>query len=174
MEWKDRSAYLLLKTQPGHSEKVWRSLQNWRQGIGAWVVTGPWDVMAWVDSNSWNEVYELVASLRRNHAISATSSHWVHEGWKNAGWWWEWPSGAWVLWRDSALNGHGKKSLQWKWATSSASIPGDWDWITWVGGKDWSQVWTNVMEFQKSGWQTETLVPVRSWWNKKWSKEWWG
>lgn len=163
-----------MKAKPGMAEKVWKSFQQCDEAIGAWVVTGDWDVIAWVDAYSWDGVYDLVAKMRKENWIESSSSHWVHHGHKNGSWWWDWPAGAWVLWRDNKLNGSWKKTTNWKWAVSSASVPGDWDWVTWVGGKNWNEVWNHVLDFQKPGWQTTTLVPVRSWWNKSWAKNWWG
>ena len=136
MEWKNRSAYLLAKTEPGQAQKVWKSVQSWPETIGASIVTGGWDVVVWTDAYSWDEVYDLAAKLRSAGGVTASSSHWVHQGFKNGSWWWDWPAGAWVFWRDSKLNGSVKKIENWKWAVSSASIPGDWDWLTWVGGKN--------------------------------------
>ena len=173
MQWNDRSVFLMAKTDSGESQRIWNSVQSWPQTIGSWVVTGDWDVAAWVDAGSWDQMYDLAAKLRHTKGVVASSSHWVHKGWKNSGWWWDYPAGAWVWWRDQHLNGAWKTTQKWKWAVSSVSVPGDWDWVTWVGGKNWDDAWKNVLEFQRPGWSTMTMVPVKSWWNKSWSKRWW-
>lgn len=172
MEWHNRSVYVFAKTETGSAEKVWKNVQNWKETIGSWVVTGDWDVVAWFDAYSWDDAYQLATKLRKEKGVTASSSHWVNKGWKNGSWWWDYPQGVWVLWRDYNLNGNWKKTTNWKWAVSSASIPGDWDWLSWVGGKNWDETWNNLMTFQKAGWETKTMVPVRSWWNKKWTKSW--
>ncbi|MFC1522518.1 Lrp/AsnC ligand binding domain-containing protein [Elusimicrobiota bacterium] len=172
MDWKNRSAYLMVKTQPGQAENVWKKTQEWPTAIGSWVVTGDWDVIVWVDAKNTSDVYTKAAKLRKMSGVTASSSHYVYEGHKNASWWWDWPCGAWVLWRGKDLNGTWKKTKNWDWAVSSASVPGDWDWITYVGGWNWNDVCQNQVKFQKLGWQTKTLVPMRTWWNTKWAKLW--
>lgn len=173
MEWNNRSAYLLVKTEPGWAQKVWQKTQSWKPAIGSWIVTGDWDVMVWVDALNWDEVYQWASALRHEKGTLASSSHWVHQGWKNGHWWWQDPAGAWVWWRSHNLNGDWKKAKTWKWAVSTVSTPGDWDGVTWVGGKNWNEVWDRIMDVQKPGWETKTVIPVRSWWNKNWQKNWW-
>ena len=73
----------------------------------------------------------------------------------------------------SRLNGEIKDTKKWKWAGSVASVPGEWDYLAWVGGDNWDQVWKGVEGMNEKGWRTETLVPIKSWWNKSWKKEWW-
>lgn len=80
---------------------------------------------------------------------------------------------AWVFLRAKGLNGEMKKLSRRPWAASVASVPGDWDYLLWAGGKDWEQVWSNVSSLSKSGWDTETVVPLKTWWNKKWQRASW-
>lgn len=174
MEWNKRSAYLMVKAEPGWAEKVWKETQKWEGTIGSWIVTGEWDVLVWVDARSWDEVYGWASKLRSQKGVAATSSHWVHQGWKNGLWWWEKPAGAWVLWRNKNITQWPKQTKKWHWVISSASVPGDWDCFSWIAGNNWNEVWNHVWEFNKAGWETQTLVPVRSWWNKTWKKNWWG
>ena len=172
-EWHKRSAYLLVQADRGAAEKVWKRVTGWKESIGAWMVTGDWDMVIWVDALSWEDVYEKVVEIRSMKGVKATSSHFVYKGIKNGKWWWEWPAGSWVFVRSPHLNGEIKDISKWKWATSAASIPGDWDYIVWAGGKKWEDVWSHVWEMNKAGWHTQTVVPIRSWWNKNWKNWWW-
>lgn len=172
-EWNERSAYLLVKTDWKTGEKLWKKAQKWDESIGAWLVTGSWDLIVWLDAYSWDETYRRVVDVRKMKGVEATSTHFVYKGMKNGRWWWEWPTGAWVSMRSPHLNGEMKGLKKWKWASSITSIPGDWDYLVWAGGKNWNETWKNVGEMNKQGWRTETHVPVKTWWNKSWKRKWW-
>ncbi|MFA6029126.1 MAG: Lrp/AsnC ligand binding domain-containing protein [Elusimicrobiota bacterium] len=173
-EWNQRSAYLFVKSDWKAGEAVWKKVQAWPETIGAWMVTGNWGVIVWIDAHTWEDLYDKVVEIRAMKGVSATSTHLVYKGTKDAKWWWEWPAGAWVLLRSPHLNGEMRSISKWNWATSVASIPGDWDYLMWNGAKDWDKVWSNVAEMNRVGWQTETLVPIKAWWNKTWKNAWWG
>lgn len=173
-DWSKRSAYVMVKADGNAGEKIWKQAQKWPDAIGAWMVTGSWDILLWVDATSWEDVYDKVVWLRKQGGVKATSSHFVYKGTKNGKWWWQWPAGSWVFVRSKHLNGELKDLQRWSWASSAASIPGDWDYLVWAGGKTWNDVWNHVWDFNKAGWHTQTLVPIRSWWNRSWKSRWWG
>jgi len=172
-DWSKRSAYLLVQTDWGAGEKLFKDVQKWDDAIGAWMVTGPWDLMIWVDAKNWEDLYKKAVWLRNQKGVKATSSHFVYKGMKNDKWWWDWAAGAWVMVRSPHLNGEINQLSKWNWATSAASIPGDWDYVAWIGGKKWEEVWDHIGEMNKNGWHTQTLVPLKSWWNKAWKDSWW-
>lgn len=172
-DWSKRSAYLLVQADWKTCEKLWKEVQGWEQTIGAWIVTGSWDLVVWVDAKNLDELYEKVVWIRGHKGVTATSSHFVYKGTKNDKWWWDWRFGNWVFVRSPHLNGEIKDIRKLSWAASAASIPGDWDYLVWVGGKSWEQVWGHVGDLNKGGWHTQTLVPVKSWWNKRWKESWW-
>jgi hypothetical protein len=172
-EWSERSAYLFVKADREVAEKLWTGVQKWDAAIGSWMVTGPWDMLIWVDAANWEDLYRKVQWIRSQKGVKATSSHMVYKGAKNGKWWWEWPAGAWTLVRTPQLNGEIREIEKWPWAVSAASIPGDWDYLVWAGAKKWDDLWGHIWDLNKSGWHTETLIPIRSWWNKSWQKRWW-
>lgn len=172
-QWSQRSAYLMIKADWAAGEKLWKEAQKWDETIGAWLLTGDWDLMVWVDAKSWEDLYEKVVWIRAQKGVSATSTHFVYKGTKNGKWWWEWAVGNWVWVRSPHLNGELKDVQKHKQAVSAASVPGDWDYLVWMGGRKWEDVWQNVGDLNKGGWQTQTLVPIKSWWNKSWKKNWW-
>jgi len=173
MDWKNRSAYVFIKAGKGRAHDVWQRFRNWENVIGAWVVTGDWDVIVWFDAQDWDTVHRRVAEIKSWGEVEHTSSHMVYTGFKNDNWWWEKPVGTWVLLREGRLDETSEKIRRWNWATSGASIPGDWDYITWVAGENWDEVWNHVMEMKAESLQTSTYVPIKSWWNQNWKTNWW-
>ena len=172
-EWNQRSAYLMVKADWHTAETVWKKVQSWPETLGAWMVTGNWGLVVWIDAAAWEDLYDKVVEIRGMKGVTATSTHFVYKGMKNGKWWWEWPVGAWVYLRSPHLNGEMKGLTKWHGVTSVASIPGDWDYLMWSGGSSWEKVWAEVSDLNKNGWATETMVPMRSWWNKAWKKDWW-
>ena len=77
------------------------------------------------------------------------------------------------LLRENKLGEVLEKMHNWDWTVSGASIPGDWDYMTWVGGKNWDEVWKHLVQIKKEKWETTTQVPIKSWWNEKWKEQWW-
>jgi len=173
MEWKNRSAYVFIKTTKGKADFVWKQFQNWDNVIGTWIVTGDWDVIVWFDAQDWETVHNCVSTIKEWKEVEQTSSHMVYNGHKNDNWWWEKPAGAWVLMRENKLHETQTKIQKWNWMTSGASIPGDWDYISWVGGKNWDEVWSHLFEIKKEKVQTTTHIPIKSWWKESWKDNWW-
>jgi len=173
MDWKNRSAYVFIKTVKGKSNEVWKQFHNWDNVIGTWIVDGEWDVIVWFDATDWDIIRSCVETIKGWKEVEHTSSHMVYNGWKNGGWWWEQPAGAWVLLRENKLGEVLEKMHNWDWTVSGASIPGDWDYMTWVGGKNWDEVWKHLVQIKKEKWETTTQVPIKSWWNEKWKEQWW-
>jgi len=172
-EWEKRSAYLMVQSDWKGCERAWKLAKSWPEAIGVWKVTGNWGLVVWVDARSIDDVYDKACALRGLPGVTGTSTHFVHKGTKNGKWWWDWKAGAWAWLRSPHLNGEIKDTKKWKWAGSVASVPGEWDYLAWVGGDNWDQVWKGVEGMNEKGWRTETLVPIKSWWNKSWKKEWW-
>jgi hypothetical protein len=173
MEWRNRSAYVFIKTHQGKTVDIWKKFHTWDNVIGTWIVTGDWDVIVWFDAHSWDDIHNCIAEIKKWEGVEWTSSHMVYHGFKNGGWWWEKPAGTWVMAREHQLEETAHKLKNWDWTTSGASIPGDWDYITWIAGENWDDVWNHVTEFNSQNWETSTLVPVRSWWNQNWKDKWW-
>ena len=173
MNWKNRSAYVFIKTVKGKANDVWKQFQSWDNVIGTWIVTGEWDVIVWFDAQDWDTVHRCVSTIKGWKDVEQTSSHMVYNGNKNDTWWWEKPAGAWVLTREENFNETQEKMKKWDWMTSGASIPGEWDCISWVGGKNWDEVWNHLAEMKKGKWQTTTHVPIKSWWKESWKDNWW-
>ncbi len=172
-QWSKRSAYLTVQADWKGGQRAWKLAKSWPETIGAWMVSGNWGVVIWIDGRSWDDVYEKACALRALSGVSATSTHFVYKGMKNGCWWWEQKAGAWAWLRSPRLNGEIKDVSRWKWATSVASVPGDWDYLAWLGGSSWNEVWSGVESMNQAGWRTETMVPMKSWWNKSWKKDWW-
>jgi len=173
MDWRNRSAYVFIKTCKGKTQEIWKRFQTWDNVIGTWIVTGECDIIVWFDATNWDDIHNCVAEIKKWDGIEWTSSHMVYNGYKNNHWWWEKPAGAWVLSREHKLDETGDKAKNWNWITSGASIPGDWDYISWVEGENWDDVWNHLDEYNTNNWETRTHIPVKSWWNQAWKDKWW-
>lgn len=173
MDWKTRSAYVFIKTKDGKASDIWQRFQSWENVIGTWIVAGEWDVIVWFDAQDWDTIHRCVSEMKNWDEVEYTSSHWVYNGFKRDNWWWEKPAGAWVLFRENKLNETSDKIKKWNWATSGASIPGDWDYIAWIEGDSWDDVWHHLVDIKRENWQTLPYVPIKSWWNQTWKDKWW-
>jgi DNA-binding Lrp family transcriptional regulator len=173
MDWKDRSAYAFIKTKEGKAHDVWQRLHTWKNMIGTWIVTGEYDVIAWYDAQDWNTIHDCVATIKEWDEVEHTTTHLVHQGYKKGGWWWEKPVGAWMLLKENKLDETTYALKNWQWITSGASIPGDWDYMAWIEGERWDDVWSHLMEAKAQHWRTSALIPIKSWWNHNWEYNWW-
>jgi len=172
MEWKNRTAYAFIKTKNGNAHTVWERLQTWDNMIGAWIVTGEYDVVAWFDAKDWDTIHDCVATIKSWHEVEDTNTHMVHNGFKTQGWWWDQPVGAWMLLKESTLDDTTNNMPNWNWVTSGASIPGEWDYMAWVEGNNWDDIWNHLNEMKSTQWRTQALIPIKSWWNKSWKENW--
>jgi hypothetical protein len=174
MDWEKRSAYVFIRCAKGKVETIWKKIQTWSHAIGSWIVSGEWDIITWLDAQSWDDVYKWTSEIRSWEGVEYTSSHLVYRGYKNGGWWWKKPAGTWTLIRGGKMDGDFDKLKSWNWITSAVSIPGNWDYLLWLEGDSWNEVWEHVMTLcTQEHWDTLTHVPVKSWWNDSWEHKWW-
>ena len=171
-EWSNRSAYVLVRGEAGGVETVWKACRRWKETIGVSTVVGSWDLIVWLDVSAMDDLYKRVTWIRGRKGVDATSSHFVFKGMKNSKNWWEWPAGSWVLLKAPGLDVDVEKLAGHNWTSSVASLPGDWDFLMWAGGKSWEKVWSNISSLNQPGWTTETMVPVKSWWNRRNTEAW--
>jgi hypothetical protein len=171
-EWNNRSAYVLIRGDSAAVETTWKACRRWKETIGASMVSGSWDLLVWLDVSTMDDLYKRVAWIRGRKGVESTSSHFVFKGMKNSKDWWEWPAGSWVFLRAPRLDADVEKLARRSWASSVASLPGDWDYLMWAGGKSWEKVWSNIRTLNQSGWKTETAVPLKSWWNRRNKQAW--
>lgn len=173
LEWKDRSAYAFIKTTKGNAHQVWERLKTWDTMIGAWIITGEYDVVAWFDAEDWDTIHDCVATIKAWPEVEDTNTHMVHNGFKTERWWWDHPVGAWILLKEKTLDEATKAISNWDWVTSGASIPGNWDYMAWVEGNNWDDIWNHLYEMKSTQWRTSALIPIKSWWNTAWKENWW-
>jgi len=173
LDWKNRTAYVFIKTNKSKAQEVWQRFQKWDNVIGTWVVAGEWDVIVWFDAQDMDTVHRCVNTIKEWNEVENTSSHMVYNGFKKDWWWWEKPAGAWILLRENKLDEADTVLKNWDWTTSGASIPGEWDYLAWIGGQNWDEVWNHILEIKNKDWQTYSCVPIKSWWNENWKENWW-
>ena len=173
MYWKNRSAYAFIKTRQGTAEHVWHRFQSWDNIIGAWVVTGEYDVIAWFDAKDWDTIHDCIATIKQWDEVENTKTHMVHNGYKNQNWWWNKPTGAWVMFKENTLDETSQYVPKWDWITSGASIPGDWDYMAWIQADNWDELWHHLMETKQSNYKTTAVLPLKTYWNTAWEQNWW-
>ena len=174
MDWKNRSAYVFVKATKGKAHDVWQRFQTWDNMIGTWIIDGDYDVIAWFDATDWDTVHKCVTEIKNWNEVEYTKSHMVYDGFKHDNWWWwEKPAGTWVTFRENKHHETPEKIRKWNWMTNGASIPGEWDYISWVSGENWDEVWNHLFELKKENWETYNYVPIKTWWNQNWKNNWW-
>ena len=78
MDWKNRSAYVFIKTSKGKANNVWQRFHEWENVIGTWIVSGDWDVIVWFDAEDLENVHRCVATIKDWNEVEHTSSHMVY------------------------------------------------------------------------------------------------
>jgi hypothetical protein len=165
MNWEKKTACMAIKIDAAHASEVWQKLQSWSPALGAWETTGDWDYLVWLDVADIDTLHNWAMEVRGWSGVSHTASHLVWKGAKNGKGWWEEPASAWVWGRWEGAENE-KDPVEEGWATGAFSIPGDWDSLFWVQGKDWDELWSNTRNLRQQGWATSIQVPMRSWWNQ--------
>jgi len=173
LNWKDRTAYTFIKTKQGTAQQVWQRFHTWENMIGAFIVAGEYDIVAWYDAKDWDTVHDCVATIKQWDEVEDTTTQMVHNGYKTGKWWWDKPVGAWMLLKENHLDETTHAISQWDWVTSGASLPGDWDYMAWVEGENWDDLWNHFLEMKSGQWRTSALIPIKSYWNQNWKENWW-
>ena len=171
MDWKEKTACIAIKAEAAQASQLWERLQSWKPALGAWETTGNWDYLTWIEAANLEELHRWAMELRGWPGVGHTSSHQVWAGSKNGKSWWDDQAGVWVWGRWNGKSGSSDPVKQ-GWATSSFSLPGEWDSLFWVQAPDWDQVWKKTWSLRQDGWETSTQVPMRRWWNQAKLKNW--
>ncbi len=171
MQLKNRTGYIFLRTNGSSTKKVWEHLKTLDFVIGAWVVTGDYDVITWVNAKNEDDLYRYATTLRHIAGVELTNSHLAHAGdvrdWKS----FEGQHGAWVRVRADKIETTAASLKEMSYVGGWAEIPGDYDYLVWTQGKDLRETTENVMRMtEHAGWRTYTHVPVWAYLNKDMQK----
>jgi hypothetical protein len=166
MEFRIRTGYIFLKTIMGHTKKVFEQIATMEWVIGAWAVTGEYDVITWVNAQTDEELYQYVNTLRRWEGVEFTNSHFVFNGqiidWdslKN-------PNGAWVRLRANSMENIPAHLTEYPFIGSWANIPGDYDFLIWTHGATTRETLEQVLRFTENrNFKTFTHIPVYTYLN---------
>lgn len=172
MEWKRRSAYVLIKTRPGQGENVYNRLKEWDQTIGTFMIHWPYDVMVWFDAENIEETHHYVAEIRSWKEVDWTSTQQVFQGYKSDGWFWEKPAGTWIKIRSNNMYATYDDLKNYDWISTYASVPGDWDCFAYVYGSAMEEVFKYMGELKQKGYEIECFTPYNSYWNEAWKTRW--
>ncbi|MHC4941676.1 MAG: hypothetical protein ACYTG7_01510 [Planctomycetota bacterium] len=172
MEWKRRSAYVLIKARPGMAEQVFNKLKDWDHTIGTFMTHWPWDLMVWFDAENIEETHKWVAEIRDWSEVEWTSTQHVFLGYKRDYWFWERPAGAWVKIRSKNMYETYEDLKNYEWMCTFSSVPGDWDCIGYLCGDSWEEIFGWLGDLKNRGYELECYTPYRTWWNRAWENKW--
>lgn len=172
MEWEKRSAFVFIKTRPGTAEEVNGRLKKWQQTIGTFMIHSPWDIMVWLDSGDLEETHRLVSEIRDWIEVERTSTSHAFMGFKRDYWFWERPTCAWIRLRSRAMHETYEDLKKRDWMCIFASIPGEWDFIGLIAGKNWEEIFGWIGDLKASGYEVESYTQYRWWWNRSWKNNW--
>jgi hypothetical protein len=166
MEYQNRTAYITIKTERGTTRKVFEALQNHDWVIGAWIVSGTNDVMAWTNARSQEETYTYANSIRTIPGVNYTHSHFVHGGYVNNMDEMKNPTGVWVWIRATDMNSALANIKKYPTVANWACMPGEYDYLAYMTGKNMNETLDNILNMsEQNNWQTYTEVPVKSYFN---------
>ena len=172
MEWKNRSAYVFIKTYPGKAEQVYKKITDWENTIGVVMTTGDYDMIAWIDTEGIGDAYQWITQVRCWPEVERTSTHQTYYGYRNDRPFWDMPAYAWFKFRCPDF----QSTYDWCKTNDNvafaACIPGDYDYIGMCYGKNYNEVYDYMAEFKAKGYEVEYYAPLKCWWNQKYEQKW--
>ncbi len=161
MEYNKRTGYIFLKTITGNTKNIFDQIAKTDWAIGAWAVTGEYDIIAWVNAKNEEDLYSFANTLRTWEGVEFTNSHYVYNGFVE-----NWDSldsenGAWVR-----LRGHHQDNIpahlkDYDFIGGWANITGDYDFLVWTHGDTTRATLENVLRMTENrNWRTFTHIPV--------------
>lgn len=172
MEWEKRSAYVFIKTYPGKAENVYSMIKEWQNTIGVFMTTGPWDVIAWIDTKDIDEAYKWISKVRYWPEVERTSTNQTYYGYRNEREFWEMQAWAWVKIRSTDIYSTYEELKNYDWVAFTSSIPGDWDCVSMFYGENYTDIYNYVMEIKNKGYEIEYYAPLKAYWNVDYKQKW--
>jgi hypothetical protein len=171
MEFNKKTAYVYIKTQAGQAKQVYEQFRKQDWVIGAWAVTGEYDIIAWVNARNDDDVYTYANTMKGWAGIDYTTSYFVHNGYFHDYNKIDDPNGVWVRLRTEHMQealGHFKEH---DYIRSWANLPGEYDFLLYVTGDSTRVALENVMRLTENHkWRTQTYVPVYHYLNANYAK----
>ena len=88
MEWEGRTACVFVRAYPGKADVVYDKIKSWEGTIGLFMTTGPYDIIAWIDSRDIDESYKVFnqSYYGDGHKVAQQDSHPLCGRFPTAGW----------------------------------------------------------------------------------------
>jgi hypothetical protein len=168
MEFTKKTGYIFIKTATSTTKHIFDTLKTNDWVIGAWVVTGDYDIIAWVNAKNEDDLFTYAQTVRHYAGVEYTNSHYVYNGYVQNFETFTNPNGAWVRVRGlDHLDGTVQKNLKdYAFVGGWVTIPGDYDYLVWTHGKTTHEAMENVLRMTETqNWKTYTHVPVYTYLN---------
>jgi len=163
-----KTGYVLVKTNNGLAKEVFEHFKEADFVIAAWVVTGDYDVIAWLNATSDDDLYRQASTIREWRGVESSTSHLVHEGYLANMETLDNQNGAWVRLRVDKLAAAPGVLREHPFVGGWARIPGDYDYLVWIVGKTVRETMEHVLTIgEHRNWKTLTHIPLFTYRNKK-------
>ena len=170
MQYSKKTGYIFVKTNPGYTKEVYDHFTKADFVIGAWVVTGDYDIIAWVNAHNEDDLYKYATTIRGWNGVEYTNSHYVHEGYvedvnalRNT-------NGTWVRLRADNMQDFPNYLREYPYVKAWASMPGEYDYLVYTTGNTMHEAMENVLKMtHHRNWRTYTHVPLYAHWNTNWN-----
>lgn len=168
MDYANRTGFILIRTENGVTRKVFELVKGYDWVIGAWAVTGDYDIVVWANARDENELFTFAATLRSLAGVEFTNSRLVHEGYVTDFKTFTRPRGAWVRLRADKLGPAPTYLRDLPYVGAYATIAGDYDYLVWAFGDDVHDAVEHVLSMTENrDWRTYTHVPILGYFNRK-------
>ncbi len=172
MEFNKKTAYVYVKTVAGQAKHVYEQFRKHDWVIGAWAVTGEYDIIAWSNARNDDDVYNYASTLKGWDGVDYTTSYFVHNGYFHDFTKIEDEHGVWVRMRTDQMQDALAHFKDHDFIRSWANLPGEYDFLLFVTGKTTRDALENVMRLTESRrWRTQTYVPVYHYLNANYAKK---
>ena len=167
MDYTNKTGYIFLKVNTGYTREVFEQFKTTDWVIGAWAVTGDYDLIVWVNAKTEDDLYRYANSIREWKGVEMTNSHYVHDGFLTNFETLTNPNGAWVRLRVDTMKDIPTYLKNYNFVGSYASIPGEYDYLVWTNGETVHETIENVLTMTKDRtWRTYTHIPVYTYFNE--------
>ena len=172
MEFNKKTAYVYIKTQPGQTRKVYEQFKKQDWVIGAWAVTGEYDIIAWIHAKNEDDVYNYASTMKGWQGVDFTTSYFVHNGYLEDYRKLDNPNGVWVRMRTDQMQQALGYFKEYDFVRSWANLPGEYDFNLFIAGDSTRSALENVIRLTENrNWKTYTYVPVYSYLNPSYAKQ---
>jgi hypothetical protein len=168
MEFANKTGYVFVRTRAGVTRKVFEQVRANDWVIGAWAVTGDYDIVVWANARNEEELFTQAAILRNMAGVEYTNSRLVHSGFVADFKTFNSRNGAWVRLRADKLGPPPNFLRDLPYVGAYATIAGDYDYLVWAFGDDVHDAIEHVLAMTENrDWRTYTHVPILAYFNHK-------